>query len=243
MAFFWFDGERREAPPRDSRCAIPGCVYFRGKEHFAGLPRRASPQFRTGNRLLTFLNKASRIAAPATGLAVPLGAHGQTKFARLGASETGMQVKGLFIVLFVSANAPAFAQTAACDAEAFKAVMAKASTAISGLQEANAKAVQGKLQTLRSLHNWSDEVYPAKATPFVKDETTTAIDAANRDLLVKVQSFDANKAASEDGRCAMLGEFRLAMDEVVKNTAAKWRHMVAKLDAATSSVMQAGMGE
>jgi hypothetical protein len=41
----------------------------------------------------------------------------------------------------------------------------------------------------------------------------------------------------------MLREFRLAMDEVVKNTAAKWRHMVAKLDAATSTVMQAGMGE
>ncbi|KAI94397.1 hypothetical protein T281_11245 [Rhodomicrobium udaipurense JA643] len=162
---------------------------------------------------------------------------------KLGASEIGMQVRGLFIVLFVGASAPAFAQATVCDAGAFKAVMAETSAAISSLQEANAKAVQAKLQALRTFHNWSDEAYPAHATPFVKDDTTTALDAANRALLVKVQSFDANNAASEEGRCSMLREFRLAMDEVVKNTAAKWRHMVAKLDAATSTVMQAGMGE
>ncbi|WP_127076698.1 hypothetical protein [Rhodomicrobium lacus] len=154
-----------------------------------------------------------------------------------------MQVRWAFFVLFVGAGTPAFAQAAACDAGAFKTVVAEAGAAISGLQDAHAKTVQAKLQALRAHHNWSDDVYPVRATPFVKDDTTMAIDAANRALLLKVQSFDANKAASEDGRCSMLREFRLVMDEVVRNTAAKWRHMVAKLDAATAEVMQAGMGE
>jgi len=154
-----------------------------------------------------------------------------------------MRFKGLVILLSIGVAAPAFAEGSVCDANAFKAVLADASAAITRQQEANAQAVQAKLQALRAANNWSDEAYPAQATPFVKDDTTAALDASNLALLAKVQAFDAKGADSEAGRCAMLIEFRLTMDEVVRNTAARWRHILAKLDAATSTttVMQAGI--
>ncbi len=135
------------------------------------------------------------------------------------------------------------ADEAACSADAFRALVAGTSAKLSRLNEENAKALQDQLHALRSKFNWTDAEFVAKAAPIVKDEATAAIDRANEALLGKVQSLDATGAATENGRCAMLGEVRRSLEQVIANTTAKWQHMLAKASEAGASSLQAGLGQ
>lgn len=140
-------------------------------------------------------------------------------------------------VLFFTSQV-SFAQTPACEQAAFASTVSEASAALTSMNDENKKAFQGKLLALKTRHGWTDADYPAKATPFVKDETIAALDEGNKALLAKVPQLgggaDFALAAADlpEKRCAMLTELRGLMAKVVENTKAKWTHMLAKLDTA-----------
>jgi hypothetical protein len=151
-----------------------------------------------------------------------------------------MPLRTLAIIILVSACPAAYAQQEQCDPAAFREAVAQASARITGLQKKNAPVFQAHLQKLRTQNNWREAEYVANAAPFVRDETTTALDAANQALLAKVQSLDAARATTGKGRCAMLAELKFAMEKVVSNTAAKWEHMLGKVNSAVAHPIQAG---
>ncbi len=151
-----------------------------------------------------------------------------------------MVLRALAIVIAITACPAAFAQQGQCDPAAFREAVASASATITLLHEKNGKVFQENLQKLRALNNWQEAEFLANAAPFVKDETTASLDAANQALLSKVQSLDAVNANTEPGRCAMLNELKSTMDKVVANTTAKWEHMLDKLNRASAQPIQAG---
>ncbi len=151
-----------------------------------------------------------------------------------------MVLRALAIIISIAACPPAFAQQGQCDPAAFREAVASASATITQLHEKNGRLFQENLSKLRAVNNWQEAEYLANAAPFVKDETTASFDAANQALLTKVQSFDAAGANTEPGRCAMLNELKGAMEKVVANTAAKWDHMLDKLNRASVRPIQAG---
>jgi hypothetical protein len=148
-------------------------------------------------------------------------------------------LSALLFLLF-GAGCPAVFAQANCEPAAFRDVVAAASATITQLHEKNSKVFQENLQRLRVMNNWGDPDYVAKATPFVKDETTLSLDAANQALLAKVQSLEAANANTEAGRCEMLSELKTSMQQVVINTTAKWEHMLSKLARASAEPLQAG---
>ncbi|MGA7323334.1 MAG: hypothetical protein WBX25_02335 [Rhodomicrobium sp.] len=152
-----------------------------------------------------------------------------------------MKLRTLVLLCSLAGYSSSFAQSAGCNASAFRQVVAGASASISALHDGNSKLFQEKLQKLRALNNWPEAEYIAKATPFVKDETTASIDSANKELLTKVQSLEAAKAATEPGRCAMLEELKASMETILANTSAKWQHMFSKLEQASAEPLQAGL--
>lgn len=136
------------------------------------------------------------------------------------------------------------AKAESCDKAAFENVIATVSGTISALNAEKKAQFQDKLQALKVKAGWSDADYVAKATPFVKDERTAELDAANQALLAKVQTLGGgDTAASEEKRCAMLSELRGMMDEIVANTRAKWEHMIAKVTQASSGQIHAGAAQ
>ncbi len=135
------------------------------------------------------------------------------------------------------------AQQGPCDPAAFRDVVANAGASITSMHEKNNKPFQRLLQNLRNMNNWGEAEYVAKAMPFVRDETTNSLDAANHGLLAKVQSLEAANAGTESGRCAMLGELKGSMDQLVANTAAKWGHMLEKAERASAQPVQAGFAQ
>jgi hypothetical protein len=152
-----------------------------------------------------------------------------------------MALKAIVLLLLIAGYSKAFAQQGACDAAAFREIVAGANASITTLHEKNNKLFQDDLQKLRALNNWPEAEFVAKATPFVKDETTISLDAANQALLAKVQSLEAANAATESGRCAMLAELKASMEKIVANTAARWEHMIGKVARASAQAMQAGL--
>lgn len=154
-----------------------------------------------------------------------------------------MLLRALTLVIFSLAASQAFGQQGNCDAGAFREAVASASASITALHEKNSKLLQENLQKLRAANHWSDAEYIANATPFVKDEMTASLDAANQSLLAKVQSLEAGEANSESGRCAMLTEVKASMEKIVANTVAKWDHMLSKLSQASTVTLQAGVAQ
>ncbi len=152
-----------------------------------------------------------------------------------------MVLRALVTLVFSTVSSLALAQQDQCDPSAFREVVASASASITKMHEANTKTFQDKLQKLRTLNKWSDAEYLAKATPFVKDSVTASFDSANQALLTKVESLEGSKATSATGRCAMLNELKLSMDQVVANTAAKWEHIMSNIEQATAPPLEAGL--
>ncbi len=151
-----------------------------------------------------------------------------------------MLLRTLAIVISVAACPAAYAQQGQCDPAAFRGAVAQASARITVLHEKNGPVFREQLQKLRAVNNWQEAEYLANAAPFVKDETTVSLDAANQALLTKVQSLDAAEATTESGRCAMLAELKSTMEKVVSNTTAKWEHMLEKVNRASNRPIQAG---
>jgi altronate dehydratase len=146
--------------------------------------------------------------------------------------------------IFVLMPQMSFAQ--GCEPADFASTVSGASAVLSAMNDENRKAFQARLVALKTREGWSDGEYAAKATPFVKDPTTVALDEGNKALLGKVPQLGgaadaAPSAAADDGakRCAMLQELRGLMARVVENTRAKWSHMLGKLDAALDVSRQA----
>ncbi len=139
------------------------------------------------------------------------------------------------------------AQTqAGCEQAAFASAVGDASAVLSAMNDENKKAFQAKLLALKTREGWTDGEYAAKATPFVKDATISALDDGNKTLLAKVpqlggvvQAGSIPSVADEPRRCAMLNELRGLMARVVENTRAKWTHMLGKLDSALDVSRQA----
>lgn len=145
---------------------------------------------------------------------------------------------------------PSYAQpSATCEQAAFAAVVSDASGVLAAMNEENKKAFQTRLASLKTREGWADAEYAAKASPFAKDQTTTALDEGNKTLLDKVPQLGAGANLETAGaaggpdlsakRCAMLEELRGLMAKVVENTKAKWAHMLGKLDAALEAPRQA----
>ncbi len=151
-----------------------------------------------------------------------------------------MVLRALVILILCAVCPAAFAQQGQCDSAAFREAIAAASASITQLHAKNGTIFQENLQRLRALNNWQEAEYVANATPFVRDETIAALDAANQALFAKVQSLDAAGANTEAGRCAMLNQVKLAMQKVVANTASKWEHMLDKLARASAQPIRAG---
>lgn len=145
---------------------------------------------------------------------------------------------GAAVLLFTSQVS--FAQTPACEQSAFASAVSEAGAAINAMNDENRKTFHGKLLALKAREGWSDADYPAKATPFVKDDAIAALDDGSNALLAKVPQLGGGAdfalagatASLPDKRCAMLDELRALMAKVVENNKAKWAHMLAKLDAA-----------
>jgi hypothetical protein len=139
------------------------------------------------------------------------------------------------------------AQTpAGCEQAAFASAVSDASAALSAMNDENKKAFQAKLMALKTREGWTDGEYAAKATPFVKDATISALDDGNKTLLAKVpqlggfvQAGGVPSMTDDSRRCAMLDELRGLMGRVVENTRAKWTHMLGKLDSALDVSRQA----
>lgn len=148
---------------------------------------------------------------------------------------------GAALILFIPQMG--FAQApSGCEQAAFASAVSDAGVVLSTMNDENKKAFQARLLALKTREGWADGDYAAKATPFVKDPTTAALDDGNKALLEKVpQLGGASLAAADDGarRCAMLDELRGLMARVVENTRAKWSHMLGKLDAALDVSRQA----
>ncbi len=151
-----------------------------------------------------------------------------------------MKFPVLVILCSVASTPFAYGQSSPCDAGAFREAVAKASASINEMHEKNSKAFQEKLQSVRVSNGWSEAEFVAKATPFVKDETTASLDADNQAILAKVQSLGANGSGSESERCSMLADLKSLMDKVVANTGSKWQHMMEKISTASGS-LQAGL--
>ncbi len=151
-----------------------------------------------------------------------------------------MVLRALVILILCAVCPAAFAQQGQCDSAAFREAIAAASASITQLHAKNGKIFQENLQRLRVRNNWQEAEYAANATPFVRDETTATLDAANQAILAKVQSLDAAGASTEPGRCAMLNELKAGMEKVVENTAAKWEHMLDKVARASAQPIRAG---
>jgi hypothetical protein len=155
----------------------------------------------------------------------------------------GAAVAVLFPMVAYAAEIPV-----KCDQAAFATVVSEASAQLTALNDASKKSFHGKLQALKSREGWSDADFVAKATPFVKDENIAAFDDANKALLAKVpqlggpSTVTASIAAfpgadNQDAKhCAMLGELRGLMTQVIENTRAKWAYMLGKIDTAGVSV-------
>jgi altronate dehydratase len=133
-----------------------------------------------------------------------------------------------------------------CEQADFASTVGGASAVLSAMNDENKKALQARLVALKAREGWSDDEYAARATPFVKDPTTAALDDGNKALLEKVPQLGgaAQAAASQAAddaakRCAMLHELRGLMARVVENTRVKWSHMLGKLDAALDVSRQA----
>ncbi|MGO8951843.1 MAG: hypothetical protein ACLPWS_00375 [Rhodomicrobium sp.] len=155
-----------------------------------------------------------------------------------------MTLKALVILIFSAAYAPALAQQAQpCDAAAFREAVAQASASIKAIHEKNSKIFQENMQKLRAINKWQDTEFVINATPFVKDETTATFDTVNEALLSKVETLDSANAATEPGRCAMLTELKASMEKVVANTAAKWNHMLSKIQRASTQPLNAGFAQ
>jgi hypothetical protein len=152
------------------------------------------------------------------------------------------EMKFLMLAIFCSlAMVPhAFGQSVACDAGEFRDAVSIASAAIVSLHEKNSKIFKEKLQRLHAANGWTDAEFVAKARPFVEDDVTASLDARNQALLATVQTFDAANARSEQGRCAMLSQFRSLLQKVVENTNAKWDHMISKISLTSGAALQAG---
>lgn len=145
---------------------------------------------------------------------------------------SGNAALAVFVSLLLMASTGR-AMAEPCGKAAFQAVVAEASTTISGMNEQNKAIFQEKLLKLKTSAGWSDGDYVAKATPFVKDARTAELDAANQALLAKVQTL--GDAASADKACDALSRLKATMAEVIENTRAKWDHMIAKVTQAASS--------
>ena len=134
---------------------------------------------------------------------------------------------------------------AACEQAAFAAVVSEASATLSAMNDENKRTFQARLASLKAREGWADADYAAKATPYVKDAATTALDDGNKQLLAKVPQLGSGQVVEVAGlaggpdltarRCAMLEELRGLMGKVVENTQAKWAHMLGKLDAALAA--------
>jgi len=150
-----------------------------------------------------------------------------------------MALRAVVLLILLAGYSQAFAQQGPCDSGAFRETVAGASASLTALHEKNSKLFQEDLQKLRSINNWPEAEYIAKATPFVKDDITASLDAANQALLAKVQSLEAANASTEAGRCAMLADLKASMEKVVANTTAKWEHMLDKVTRASAQPLQA----
>lgn len=152
----------------------------------------------------------------------------------------GAAVAILFPMVAHAAEIPA-----KCDQAAFAAVVSEAGAQLTAMNDANKTRFQNRLQSLKSRENWSDADFVVKATPFVKDERIAAFDEGSKALLAKVPQLGgatpvlASAGAlpgvdnQEAKRCAMLGELRGLMTQVIDNTRAKWAYMLGKVEAAS----------
>ena len=93
-----------------------------------------------------------------------------------------------------------------------------------------------KLQALKAQEKWSDADYAVNAKTYVQDEKIAAFDAKGKALLEKVQALGGGDSLTDDKRCAMLGDLKGLLADVVKNTREKWDYMFAKLSGALKPV-------
>lgn len=151
--------------------------------------------------------------------------------------RTGAAVLLIFSLTLVEAEA------AECERDAFAKVVSEAGAELTAMNDANKRDFQAKLKALRARKGWSDEDYPAKAAPLVRDERMAAYDAQTQALLAKVSELGAPAQTAalagalpaigggEAQRCDMLAKLRALMAEVVAANRAKWAYMLAKIDA------------
>jgi hypothetical protein len=129
----------------------------------------------------------------------------------------------------------AMAQEAAdapCGQAAFASLVSESGGELSAMNEQKRRSFMEKLQALKAQEKWSDADYATSARSYVQDEQIGAFDIKGKVLLTKVQALGGGDALTDEKRCAMLGELKGLLGDVVKNTREKWDYMFAKLSGA-----------
>lgn len=130
----------------------------------------------------------------------------------------------------VLTSAPAFAQApAACTKTEFEDVVDGAAAALRDLNNKNRPEFQDKLRQLKEKRGWDNDQFLKEAAPFVKDDQIDVYDETSNDLLAKITNMGQEGAAAKTPDCAMLGELRDHMSELVGTQTRKWTYMFDKL--------------
>lgn len=156
-----------------------------------------------------------------------------------------MSSRAFFLALPLALSfASGAARAENCDQAAFSAVVEEVRGQLQELNTTNKSLFQQKLDALRTKHGWSKDEFVEHARPLVQDADISNYDARHQELLAQVSQIgQAEQPVASlsgiapmaepvgDKRCAMLGELRSLMGEIIKNTRAKWTYMHSKADA------------
>ena len=117
-----------------------------------------------------------------------------------------------------------------CSRDEFETVVGEAATALRDLNLKNKPAYQGKLRQLKEKRGWSQETFLAEAAPLVQDEKIAAFDQRSSELLTRINTMGQEGTATAQPNCALLGELRRHMADLVTAQQEKWAYMFGRID-------------
>ena len=135
------------------------------------------------------------------------------------------------LVALSAAGAKALAQQA-CSKADFETVVNEAGAALRDLNRHNTPTFQAKLRELKDKRGWSNDQFLKEAEPYVRDQEIIAYDQKSEGLLNRITGAGQQGSSAGTPDCALLGELRAAMKELVETQKAKWTHMFSKISGA-----------
>lgn len=144
-------------------------------------------------------------------------------------TKAGLAAAGLLAVAAALLPASAIAQD--CKRSDFVEVVDAAAAALRTLNARNRPDFQDRLRQLKDKRGWSQDQFLTEAEPFVRDDQIETYDRTSEELVGKIATMGQKGGNAATPDCALLGELRGYMDELVRAQQGKWTHMFAKIDA------------